>query len=318
MVKTLSFGHPELSIAAAAALLAGCGFIQPPQYAMPPMGAPGTTERMPRQAKNEDLLYVSNPLFDQVWVFTYPAGRPVENLTGFAFPESICVDKRGDVFVSDLLADRIQEYAHGGSTPIQTLRFAGNPEGCAVDPLTGNLAVVKYTSQAPGDIEIFHEAKGAPTLYSDPSFASFENCGYDGDGNLFADGLTNGNQSGLAELSKGTVTFQNIALEKSFDAVGSVQRDGKHLAIMSNSGDRIYQLAISRSSAKIVGRTSLEVARHEDAFWIEDSRVVVTYYPPHSKYTAVGFWRYPAGGSPVKVLSPLPGVTSIGVSLAAR
>ncbi len=310
---------------AAAVVLSGCGGAQPP------IVAPGVLRQQPGQpairrvyawmaaeAKSQDLLYVSNTLFNEVWVFSYPGGHRVGNLTGFALPAGICVDQRtGDIFVSDLLANRIQAYEHGGTSPIRTLPDSKNPQGCSVDPSTGNLAVADYTSQAPGKVAIFPKATTGPMRYADPNFTSFSSCGYDGAGNLFADGL-NGSQSGLAELPKGSEKFKDITLDKAIDGIGDIRWDGKYLAVMADSGNWIYRLAISGSHAKIVGRTSIETARRDDDFWIEANRVVVIHHPPHSKYPTMGFWHYPAGGQPAKVLDSLPGVQDVGVSLAAQ
>src|ERR1700735_3182827 len=85
---------------------------------------------MAAEAKSQDLLYVSNSLFNEVWVFSYPGGHPVGDLTGFALPAGICVNQHtGDIFVSDVLANRIQAYAHGGTNPIRTLPDSKNPQG---------------------------------------------------------------------------------------------------------------------------------------------------------------------------------------------
>ncbi|MGA8533313.1 MAG: hypothetical protein WB615_04320 [Candidatus Tumulicola sp.] len=319
-------GSVTLASLAAAVVLSGCGGPQPPivtsgalqQRPASPALRRGYTW-MATEAKSEALLYVSNTLFNEVWVFSYPGGHPVGNLTGFALPAGICVNQRtGDIFVSDVLANRIQAYAHGGTSPIRTLPDSKNPQGCSVDPSTGNLAVADYTSQAPGRVAIFRNAKTGPTRYGDPNFDSFSSCGYDGDGNLFADGFKYGSQPGLAELAKGTEKFKDITLDKSIDAIGDIRWDGKYLAVMAGSGNWIYRLAISGSSAKIVGRTSIDTARRDDDFWIQANRVVVTHHPPHSKYPTVGFWHYPTGGQPAKVLSNLPGVQDVGVSLAPQ
>src|ERR1700733_13013068 len=48
---------------------------------------------MVAEAKSQDLLYVSNTLFNEVWVFSYPGGHPVGNLTGFPLPAGICVNQ---------------------------------------------------------------------------------------------------------------------------------------------------------------------------------------------------------------------------------
>lgn len=280
------------------------------------IGSPGM--HVEPAARSQNLLYVSNILFNEVWVYSYPGGHFAGNLTGFALPSGICVNRQtGDVFVSDVLANRVQEYAHGGTYPIRTIPDSRNPQGCAVDASTGNVAVADYTSQAPAKVAVFIEATAQPTRYGDSNFTSFSTCAYDSDGNLFAVGLTTGNQAGLAELARGARKFKNLRLDKEIDAIGDVRWDGKYLTVMANSGNAIYRLAITGLQATIVGRTSIEPARRADGFWVEANRVIAIYRAPHSKYPSVGFWHYPAGGQPAKVLSNLPGVQDVGVSLAA-
>ena len=74
------------------------------------------------------LLYVSDIGAEDVDVFSYPGGKQVGKLTGFSEPAGLCTDRKGDVFVVDSGSDRILEYAHGGTSPIATLR-AGRPSG---------------------------------------------------------------------------------------------------------------------------------------------------------------------------------------------
>jgi len=309
---------------AAAIVLSACGSPQPPiaesgvslqQAAQHGLGY--ARSWMAPEARSRDLLYVSNTLFNEVWVFSYPGGSRVGNLTGFALPAGICINQgTGDIFVSDVLANRIQEYSHGGTSPIRTLPDSKNPQGCAVDASTGNLAVADYTDQAPAKVAVFSAGVTVPTRYGDPNFTSFSTCSYDDKGNLFAVGLMGGSQSGLAELANGAQTFKDITLDKQIDAVGDIRWDGKYLAVMADSGNWIYRLAISGSHASIAGRTSIEPARRDDDFWIQANRVIVTHRPPHAKYPAIGFWHYPAGGQPAKLLNNQPGVQDVGISLA--
>jgi len=89
------------------------------------------------EAKNEDLLYITNVY--TVTVYSYPGGKHVGTPKHFYRPESECADKNGDVFIAD---GAIYEYAHGGKKPIETLDPAPlSAQGCASDPTTGNLAV---------------------------------------------------------------------------------------------------------------------------------------------------------------------------------
>jgi hypothetical protein len=94
-----------------------------------------------------------------------------------------------DVFVVGF--DFIYEYAHGGTAPINTLGstsyFYGFSGGCSVNPNTGDLAVA--VSSVNGGLAVFKGAQGAPTIYTDPDFATLWSCGYDASGNLFASGF---------------------------------------------------------------------------------------------------------------------------------
>src|SRR5271165_3270751 len=73
-------------------------------------------------ARHAKLLYASsNALGDKtVYVFSYPNGRLVGKLTNFTVPQGMCVDAAGDVYITDTPAQQIDEYAHGGTSPIAT------------------------------------------------------------------------------------------------------------------------------------------------------------------------------------------------------
>ncbi len=52
---------------------------------------------------------------NDVYVYSYPQGKLTGKLTGFHYPQGLCVDKAGDVFVTNSV-DRgksVFEYAHG-------------------------------------------------------------------------------------------------------------------------------------------------------------------------------------------------------------
>ncbi len=89
-MKSLDFSRYALISCVAVAMLAACGGSQPP------IGAPGAiaqasafaahAERgkswMRPEAKSEDLLYVFTNS-SAIYVFSYPKGKLVGNLTGF-------------------------------------------------------------------------------------------------------------------------------------------------------------------------------------------------------------------------------------------
>jgi hypothetical protein len=116
------FGRCALSSCVAVAMLAGCGGSQPT------IGAPGamaqTAPSHIRKASSSygDLLYVGSESYG-IFVLTYPQGKVVAQFEP-PNPLGMCSDQSGDVFVlwSDG-AGYIDEYAHGGTTPIATLEM---------------------------------------------------------------------------------------------------------------------------------------------------------------------------------------------------
>ena len=205
---------------------------------------------MPPESKNADLLYVATG--DDVFVLSYPQGKLVGSLG--IVGHNLCSDKQGDVFIPSG-GYEVLEYAHGGTSPIQTLNSGDIPLGCAVDPTTGNLAVTNEASGA-GEVAIFPNAKGTSKWYRDPDIFTYGLCGYDNKGNLFRDGTGTGNF--LAELPKGSSTFKNYALDGSFDVFGSVQWDGKRMTLSNPTTAKVYRLKFGKSSFKVVGSTRID------------------------------------------------------------
>ncbi len=158
----------------AMAAMTGCGGLQQAQVnnvvpAAPSeqrtaLGAPNPERAkswMLPEAKSEDLLYIANVY--TITVYSYPKGKLVGTFKDFYKPYGECVDKNGDVYITDSTFAKIYEYAHGGTKPIHTLKDPGyEPYGCAVDPTTGNLAVANYSdaSARQGNLVIYHKAKG--------------------------------------------------------------------------------------------------------------------------------------------------------------
>ena len=185
----LAFTRGYLTYAAAGALialLAGCsGAAQPgAQHFMP--------SALHRATSGGDLLYVSDSGTNQVYVFSYPDGTLVQTLSGFKTPLHECSDTAGNVFITNTAKSEILEYAHGGDTPIATLRDAQQfPVDCAVDPVTHNLAVTNYgvkRSQT-GSVSIYAKSKGTAKKHRDPAAIAYLFCAYDNKGNLFVTGL---------------------------------------------------------------------------------------------------------------------------------
>jgi hypothetical protein len=299
------------AFAIVAALLAGCAG----RSVVPGDGPPGNAAgaRADRgfswmapdaKRKKTRLLYVSDDGTNDVYVYSYPQGTLEGTLTGFSFPEGECADKKGDVFIANSDAQTILEYAHGGTTPIQTLSDAGYfPVGCSVDPTTGNLAVANTynTTFTGGGIAIYQKATGEPTIYTDTELNFPHLCGYDARGNLYADGFNSAFSFAFAEIPKGSSGFTAITLNQSIGFPGQVQWDGKYVAVGDDDASTIYQFTIGGTSGTKAGSTPLNGARDMAQFWIAGTKVI----GPDTLDADVGFWNYPTGGSEIKTISGL-------------
>jgi len=289
-MKSLDFGRYVLGGFAFAAMLTGCGGTQPP------IGVPGTmSQSRIREVPSSygDLLYAAD-ISGVIYVLSYPEGQLVEKIEGEPLPGTLCSDTNGDVFVPD--GSELLEYAHGGTEPIATLQTENGygAYGCSVDPTTGNLAVTaNHTgSRGPGNVEIFEDARGAPTIYSDSSAFTYYFCGYDDNGDLFV--VING---GLVELPQGSSAFTGVLLTKV--GAGEVQWDGKYITNDNGSSKVIDRIAVSGSEGKIVGKTILRGPRRPSQSWIYGNTAIA---PLGKLSNNVGLFNYPAGRKPYKTI----------------
>ncbi len=269
---------------------------------------------MAPEAKNEDLLYVTN--HTTVTIYSYPRGRLVGTLRHFYVPRAECSDKAGDVFITD--GDNVFEYAHGGKKQIGRLTFT---EGylavdCASDPTTGDLAVTWDLGLSKGYVAIYKHATGTPTLYQ-KSGAIFAFCGYDGKGDLFVDGMNSDEAIvfKFVELPKGGKALKSITLNQTFGGSGGVEWDGTYVVVGDDDTNNIYRFAISGSKGTLQGTTTLENALGVTEFWIQGSTVIAGY----GDADVVAYWDYPAGGSPTKTITKaIDGPYGVTISKAAK
>jgi hypothetical protein len=325
-MKSLDFLHTVLAVSATVGL-AGCQAQQ---------GAPGRVTQsrsivtealhpgpwMLPEAKSEDLLYISDSLAGNVYVYAYPAGKLVGTLTGFQSPEGDCVDKSGDVFVANYAAQNILEYAHGGTSPIATITDPYySPEDCSVDSTTGNLAVTNAStiSGYPGNVAIYADARGTPAQYFDDSIYLYRYCVYDHQGNLWIDGngfTRHKEYFALAELSSGSDQLSIIKLNQHVTAPGGVQWARTYLAVGDADKDLIYQFAIKGRTGTKAGETPLDASGLTAQFWIQAKTVIVPNLDKDSKDKGrVGFYSYPRGGAAIKTINGFKSPDGATVSL---
>lgn len=317
-MKSSGFGGRALFTGLALALLAGCGSLASGPM---PTGSVAMSHAKAHKMSGSsgDLLYVSD--LDYISVFTYPQGSLVGTITNEGVtPAGLCSDAGGDVFVTNYRGSDILEYPHGGTEQIQALKDGNyHPNGCAVDPLTGNLAVANQENEIyhPGSIAIYSNAQGNPTFYTSSSMPSFDFCTYDDNGNLFFTG------SGLGELAAGCDSLNAVTLNKPLWRPASIQWDGKHLAVTvphkAHGPLPVYRLKVVGSTASVLGETRLvsQNGHHNSEFsiqyWVENNLIMGQN---GRRGGGLGFWLYPAGGKPTFVTKSVYGPYGVTVSVA--
>jgi hypothetical protein len=240
-----------------------------------------------------DLVYATGA--GETLVFSYPKGTLIDAIhTGGS---GNCSDAQGNVFVTN--AANVYEFPHGATSPSATLSVPGKlAQGCAVDPLSNNLAVVFKGNGA--DVAIFLNEQGTPTLYQSQIDSNF--CGYDGSGNLFVNGYS-GQAYGFSELPRHGSSFTEISISSVVGQPGQVQWDGKYITYegIDPEDTRVSQLSISGTSATIAGTTILQgIKRRAYLSWIYGGKIVVPYSTHGFAAKRIGTWDYPKGGKRAK------------------
>jgi hypothetical protein len=216
---------------------------------------------------HQALLYVGNYLNGTVSVFSYNAGRSPElvgTLSGFTAPLAACSDSNGNVFIGDSGTSTVSEFAHGATTPTRVLQDSqGSPQGCAVDPTTGNLAVMNWAcSCGAGNLAIYPNATGSPKIYTNPNQPHPEAGAYDSKGNLIIDGM-NQNTANVFEVAKGSTTFTPLTIKGgTIHFSGQVQWDADGLLIgdqeyEGQTASAVYRVTLSGKTLTIHGAIPL-------------------------------------------------------------
>lgn len=253
-----------------------------------------------------DLLYVTS--VPDLTILSYPQGKVVARISGNYGNSTICSDpNNGNVFV--LNPGNIEEYTHGGTTPIATLSY---PPGydyiddCAVDPTTGNLAAA---TGFPGGVLIWSKAQGNPTWYGDRKFRSCLDPIYDSSGNLFVNADNVHERFRLAKLRAGNTDFSIIDYPKGSGIDFAIfppamQWDGQYLAFQENEysgyGNVLFQVRVNGRRSKIVNTSHL-LRQSRDRNYILHGGFLFGLYnrERNDNDYAIAVWKYPKGGKPI-------------------
>jgi hypothetical protein len=295
-------------------VLAGCG------GATVPLGATTQSQAHRASSSSGDLLYVSDHANTDILMLTYPQGKPVGTIDPPDLVWNLCSDSSGNVWVPS--EEAVYEYAHGGTNIVQTLDASGLfMSACAVDPTTGNLAIVGEGHYGIPTLAIWANAQGTPTTYTLPF--TLWSTSYDDSGNLFIDGYSDSQPFEFAELPKGSSTVTNITLDQPARHPGNVEWDGKYIAVDAVNPTNakghthvVYRVQISGS----VGHVAQTVVLYHDnavlGSSIEGNTIVGVQKKVHGVLGAVGFWKYPQGRRPFREVSGFTEAWGVTVSVA--
>jgi hypothetical protein len=263
-------------------------------------------------ASGDDLLYVSDQseLYgNAVDVFSLPQGKFVGHvsLDSEEILEGLCSDSAGNVWILGWTTNGqsfYDKFAHGGINPIGSIIGAGIPNGCAVDPKTGDLAVANFVDynlgRSVGDLAIYAGGQGNPTDYDGNTIVHYYYCAYDDKGNLFADG----DDPAFNELPKGGSAVRNLYLDRKIRP-GSLQWDGKYISVVALGGSkgatRVDRLTFSGSSGQIAGTTTLKTPGDYGTylsvqFAVGDGSIIGPGAGDGAPARRLYLWPYPAGG----------------------
>jgi hypothetical protein len=259
---------------------------------------------MAPDAKNGPLLYVTGGAV--VDVFHWPGLQTAGVLTGFQQTTGACIDAAGDVWIADAYAQKLYEYAHGGSTPIATLDDAASfPNGCTVNRRDGNLAVGNEFNEnvGKGSITIYRHASGQGTTYYDSNLDDVFSLDYAPNGNLYLDGWT-GYSFGMEKFVRRQ--FETVAIKgATIGYPGGVQYRKNELTV-ADAGSTVTNTTIYRINkyGKVLGKTVMGQAYYSYQYQILNGNVICACYEDKN----VQLYAYPAGGTPTRTFSKLKGV----------
>jgi hypothetical protein len=189
----------------------------------------------------------------------------------------------------------------------------GSPAACAVDPLTGNLAVANacYSCNF-NDVEIYAGARGSPELYYPKDIYDLNAIAYDSMSGLFLSGRLDVYAAGTDWLRSGGPGFRVFKTKHphTYPHEGLFW-DGKDLTEVAHP-DLINRYAILDGKAKYVGSMTLRI-NQAWAFALEKSNLAVASDGPTGSTGTVYIFKYPAGGDPIHTINfpGLPGQIAI-------
>jgi hypothetical protein len=332
-----SFGRFGI-ILATGVLLASCTASQSGVPSLPASNSSSAAQRhshvsswMAKGLKQRDLLYVPNAN-GTVSVYRYWQRTLVGVLTDFTRPWGACSDQSGDVYITDFTAAKIYEYAHGGTKAIKVLDDPNyTPEGCSVASGSGNLAVGNgtdyYYYYTNGSLAVYTHGSGKPVLYTTSDDDHFTSCAYDNHGDLLTVSRYGyyGFYTQFYYLPKESTKLIPMTLpapgqsSSGWEYVQGVAFDGKYFVVASYN--RLYRFTINIKATYVdtitlSGGYGTVVGPAIYRKNLKGKGTQIVGAASGDSKSAVEYWPYPAGGSPIDAITKdLDSPSGVGISL---
>jgi hypothetical protein len=315
-------------------MMAGCGG-SAPRAGLPATFGAQQSRIAPAAHRARSLLFESDGNYQTVEMFSLPDLKFQGAVAGFDYPEGLCSDTNGNVWVANYR--NVVELSHEGRV-LQTLpSYRGFSASCAVDPKNGDLAVANITGTSYAGMVLIYphaSATATPRIIQCANLAQYFFVAYDPKGTLYVDGR---NYSDRFQLCRGKDTQSSLSIVRVrgivVDAPGMLQwfATGKYLVVgdlaCATNQSCIYHVAISGDSGTVTGTTKL--LDGEGAPVCEFAGGVISGGSKPSIYggegacssqtASVGRWHFPAGGAPVTTYSNPNYISQpIGAAISTR
>ncbi|MGA7356972.1 MAG: hypothetical protein WBW76_16225 [Candidatus Cybelea sp.] len=261
---------------------------------------------LPR-AKNEDLVYASDMNRHKVFVLSLH-GKLVGTFSFSKEPWGLCSDRGGDVFMTRSTDDGrygvVTEFAHGSTAPIAELKLSYGASACAIDPITGDVAVSGGHSRGPVVIAVYSPTLAGPPLrrIAADTLERSIYVTYDDNGNLYYSTVSYSYGNRIYELKKKSVAPTLIENLTPREASGSPAGwRSNHLVFAAGGGDNsIEHIGIAGSDGRVTRLTSLEGTEMDfggNQFCVDGSVVAAPFSIVKNGHgrNRVGIWADPIG-----------------------
>lgn len=274
----------------------------------------------PELKTNVPKRFFSDFALNAVYIF---GGRMhLGTLTGFTNPSGLATDASGNLYVANEGAANILVFAPPYNTSPTTLNDPGQyPADVAVDS-HGNVAACNlYATSAPGNVTFYTAGSTNPkNTLSSASLGEVYFCAFDGNGNLYLDGIDSTYSyfvageivGGISGTAITTLTTSNTILYPGGVAVTT----GGQVAFMDQGpGSAIYTYnpPVSGSLGSPVTTTPLSGASDPVSFAFD--KTMTSVITADAGLVAANTYAYPAGGSPLRTRQLRRGGLPIGVAI---